>query len=451
MNNILGVKNEKQEVPKHNIQFKPLPKQHQAWQFLSDNKTKYVLYGGAAGSGKSRLLVSWLTISALTYPKTRWLMCRARLSVLKKTTLNTFFDVSAEWKLNGFYKYNKNDNIITFSNGSEIYLMDIYHYPADPNFERLGSTEFSGAAIDEAGEVAEKAFEILKSRIRYKLNEYKLIPKILIVSNPTKNFLYTNFYKPYKEGTLKPEYQFVPALPTDNPYLPEAYVENLKMLQGPEYKRLYLGDWDYGDDDSIFNHEMLIHAFYNYNPRLSNSRYITCDIASTGSDKTIITYWYGYTCARIDAYEKLDTIQITQKLLQLMADTKTPIFNVIVDSVGIGQGVADQLKGCKRFVANEKPFNQEGYFNKKSQLFFKFSEMLNEQTIRIEVSDRTLMDNICQELEIYKKHKAYSDIKSQITPKEEVRQQLGRSPDYADALVMRAFFEFKPSMRFRFL
>lgn len=378
-------------------------------------------------------------------------MCRARLSVLKKTTLNTFFDVASEWKLNGFFKYNKNDNIITFSNGSEIYLMDIYHYPADPNFERLGSTEFTGAAIDEAGEVSEKAFEIIKSRIRYKLNEYKLIPKVLIVSNPTKNFLYTNFYKPYKEGTLKPDYQFVPALPTDNPYLPEAYVENLKMLTGPEYKRLYLGDWDYGDDDSIFNHDMVVHAFYNYTPRNSNNRYITCDIASTGEDRTVLTYWYGYTCARIEKYEKLDTIQVAEKIKILMKETNTPIFNVVVDANGVGAGVADQLRGCKRFMASSKPFNKEGFYNLKSQLFFKFSEMLNEMMVRIECSDKTMMDEICQEIEIYKKHKAFSDIRAQITPKEEVRQQLGRSPDFADAIILRAYFEFKPSMEFKFL
>jgi phage terminase large subunit len=447
----MNLNEKKEDQPKHNINFQPLPKQHIAWQYLTDKKTRNILYGGAAGSGKSRLLVSWLTISALTYPKTRWLMCRARLSVLKKTTLNTFFDVSQEWKLTNFYKYNKNENTITFSNGSEIYLMDIYHYPADPNFERLGSTEFTGAAIDEAGEVSEKAFEIIKSRIRYKLNEYKLIPKVLIVSNPTKNFLYTNFYKPYKDGTLKEDYKFVPALPTDNPYLPESYVENLQMLTGPEYKRLYLGDWDYGDDDSIFNHDMLVNAFYNYYPRLGNNRFITADIASTGEDHTIITYWYGYTCARIEKYSKLDTIQVAEKIKQLMKDTETSIANVVVDANGVGAGVADQLRGCKRYMASSKPFNQEGYYNIKSQLFFKFSEMLNEKMIRIEVEDKTLMDVICQELEVYKKHKAFSDIRAQITPKDEVRQQLGRSPDYADALVMRSWFEFRPSAIFKFL
>lgn len=41
---MLGI--QKEEVPSHNIQFKPLPKQHLAWQYLTDDKTRNILYGG---------------------------------------------------------------------------------------------------------------------------------------------------------------------------------------------------------------------------------------------------------------------------------------------------------------------------------------------------------------------------------------------------------------------
>ena len=73
--------------------------QKQCLKYLFDNDTKEVLFGGAAGGGKSWIGVSYLIIMCLNYPKTRYLMGRSKLDSLKKTTLNTFFEVCAYWKL----------------------------------------------------------------------------------------------------------------------------------------------------------------------------------------------------------------------------------------------------------------------------------------------------------------------------------------------------------------
>ena len=71
-----------------------LHKQEHAVFYLNDNLTKEVLYGGAAGGGKSALGCLWLISMCQRYPKTRWLMGRAKLKSLKDTTLNTFFDLA---------------------------------------------------------------------------------------------------------------------------------------------------------------------------------------------------------------------------------------------------------------------------------------------------------------------------------------------------------------------
>ena len=69
------------------INFKPSLKQYKAWQYLSDNTTTYVGYGGAAFSGKSYLIYYWLTSMSIAYPGTGWGLGRKQLTVLKKTTL----------------------------------------------------------------------------------------------------------------------------------------------------------------------------------------------------------------------------------------------------------------------------------------------------------------------------------------------------------------------------
>lgn len=70
-------------------------KQGIAWRYLTDTVHTEILYGGAAGGGKSWLGAVWLMFMAGKYQGSRWLMGRAVAKTLKETTLNSFFDVAA--------------------------------------------------------------------------------------------------------------------------------------------------------------------------------------------------------------------------------------------------------------------------------------------------------------------------------------------------------------------
>ena len=201
-------------------------------KYLFDNKTKEILFGGAAGGGKSWVGCSYLITMCLTYPKTRYLMGRSKLDSLKKTTLNTFFEVCTHWKLKSgeHYTFNGHSNIITFYNGSEIILKDLFLYPSDPNFDNLGSLEITGAFIDEANQITEKAKNIVASRLRYKLDENNLIPKMLMTCNPAKNWVYTEYYRPAKDNKIKPYRKFIQSLVGDNTYISKHYEKQLSEL-----------------------------------------------------------------------------------------------------------------------------------------------------------------------------------------------------------------------------
>src|SRR3990167_2006212 len=255
------------------IRWKPSQKQLQAFNYLTDSVTTELLYGGGAGGGKSYLGCVWLIYCCLAYPETRYLMGRAVLKTLKDSTLLTFFQACKRFGLQKDidYKYNYIQGVITFlKTGSEIYLKDLASYPSDPEFDELGSTEYTGAFVDEASQVSHKAYQIVMSRLRYKLDEYGLVPKILTATNPTKNFLYAEFYGPNRDGSLLPYKKFIQALVNDNPYISKHYVENLKQLNEQSKQRLLFGNWEYDDDPTrLFEYEKILDIFTNEKPTLN--------------------------------------------------------------------------------------------------------------------------------------------------------------------------------------
>jgi len=70
------------------------PKQSIALDYLEDNQTTELLYGGGAGGGKSILGCYWLLKMCFKYPESRWLMGRANMKTLKETTYQSFLKVA---------------------------------------------------------------------------------------------------------------------------------------------------------------------------------------------------------------------------------------------------------------------------------------------------------------------------------------------------------------------
>jgi len=242
------------------IDIKLTKKQGQAWKLLMDDITNEVLYGGSAGAGKSWLGCLWISTLCLQYAGIRCLIGRTVLQQLKLTTLNTLFETlqSMGLKSGEHYVYNGQSNVITFQNKSEIVLKDLQYQPSDPNFDSLGGLELTAVFVDEAAQISQLAYNILKSRMRFKLTEYNLQPKILMTCNPGQVWLKKVFYIPHVQETLPNNMAFVPALPLDNPHLPSSYIEMLKSLPPQQRKRLLEGDWNYMDEsDNLFDFDSI--------------------------------------------------------------------------------------------------------------------------------------------------------------------------------------------------
>jgi hypothetical protein len=440
------------------ITINPTKKQDEAWSYLEDDITTELLLGGGAGGGKSRTICEWEIKCALRFPGSRGLLGRSVLKSLKESTLLTFFEVAQYWHLtaNVHYRYNQQDNIITFWNGSAIYLKDLFAYPSDPNFDSLGSTEYTFAGIDEVNQVTFRAKEVVRSRLRYKLTEFNLIPKLLMTCNPAKNWVYSDFYLPAKTGTLPQGRAFVQALVTDNPHISPHYIESLKSLKDPAMReRLLHGNWEYDDDpNALFGRDELNDLFSN--PLPGGDAYLTCDVARLGRDRTVYIIWEGLRAVEIIAVDKTRVNEVIADIEGLRAKHGIPMSHVLVDEGGVGGGVVDGLN-CPGFVGGSSaiqdkllrridgeatPSYQVNYGNLRAQCYYTLAEYVREHRLAIEETE--YRDMIVADLEQIKSKDPDRDSKLRVISKDEIKEHLGRSPDFGDALSMRMWFEVQP-------
>ena len=375
-------------------------------------------------------------------------MGRSKLKALKETTLNTFFEQTTILKITDQFNYNAQSGVIYWNNGSEILLKDLYAYPSDPNFDSLGSLEITGAFIDECNQITYKAWQIVKSRIRYKIKQYGISPKMLGTCNPAKNWVYAQFYLKHKNNTLDIDKKFIQALPTDNPHLPASYLKSLLSLDENSKQRLYYGNWEYDNDPAkLIDYEKIQNIFTNEFVEFGEY-FISADIARFGSDKMVITVWSGFRVVEIYTLAISSVTETAKAIKDLSNKYKVPLSNIIADEDGVGGGVVDILN-CKGFVNNSKPMLVENqivqYQNLKTQCYFKLAEMIQNNEIFVTCNDGNVIDDMSKELEQVKRDKIDSDGKLRILPKEKVKELIGRSPDYSDALMMRMYFCFKPT------
>jgi phage terminase large subunit len=431
-------------------------KQKQVARYWLDNETTDIVYGGSKGSGKSYLGVSLIFGDAFIYPGTHYFIARKSLTNIRKFTIPSIHEVFSHWGINEKqWKYNGQDNYYELNNGSRVYLLDAAYQPSDPEYYRFGSMQMTRGWIEEAGEFEEGAKNNLSASIgRWKNNVYNLHPKLLQTCNPAKNYLYRSYYLPNKANSLDAWKKFVQALPTDNKKLSKEYLQNLeRSLSKNEKERLLHGNWEVDDDPSaLIEYDKIIDLFSNTHV-VAGDRYITADIARLGGDKIVIIEWQGFR-GRIKHYSR-QTLDVTSTFIQsAMNRNQTGHSNVLVDSDGMGGGPVDFLK-VKGFVNNARPLSvghvdsrgnliPENFDNLKSQCYFKLAERINKNGIYLECESDEVKQWVIEELEQVKQKTLDSDMKKGVIPKDKVKELLGRSPDFADAIMMREYFELQP-------
>lgn len=196
----------------------------------------------------------WLISSCMRWPDMRMVVGRKTLKSLRESTWNTIQAVAKSWGLEEGvnYKINNLSGEMIFWNGSRIIMKEMAYSPSDPDYLRFGSSEFSGAFVDEVGEVDQRGVDVLFSRIRWKVADTFKVPKMLMSTNPCLGWVRDRFVldENAEPVVCRPNEMYIPFSVYDNPdkSFVNAYVSALYKISDPSVReRLLFGNWLYVD------------------------------------------------------------------------------------------------------------------------------------------------------------------------------------------------------------
>lgn len=444
-------------------------KQRQAIKYAFDPQITELLLGGSAGGAKSWTVCQICAMAALMYPGVRIFIGRKTLQSLKQSTIATLVNKvhPSMGILYSDYVMHYQSMELDYRNGSKIIFGELDYTPSDPEFARKGSLEIDFGVIEEAGEVAEQAFSVVKSRTGRGVmaNDYGIPGFIIATCNPSRNFLRQKFYDPYVElgasgfekwqiGEVEVNGEKVPAYrgflrmgAYDNPFLPQSYIDNLKTLPDAERKRLLEGNWDYADEDnSLFRSSLMDKATTFELPQNTDTfdKFIGVDVADVGKDKTVFSLMEnGVLTVQKTSSTQMDWDKNSKLPMgRLLADelvefaqrngfTQHTASHIAVETNGVGASIRDFLRDrgwqITEYTATHKSRSENYYqlmLDMDSGAVKMYHEIQNFDDLRRQLGVHSFtMNNQIPE----------------VIKKDKIKQVLGKSPDAADSFCICNF------------
>ena len=197
--------------------------------YVRDYTTRFNVYYGGAGSGKSHFVAQKTILKILQY-KRKLLVIRKVGNTLKDSVWSMYLKLLYQMP-QVIKTVNKSDFTIELINGSIILFKGL----DDP--EKVKSIEgITDIVVEEASELTEDDFDQLNLRLRAQSG----MLQIHLMFNPISkaNWVYKRFFL---NGT-PPDTVIVHTTYKDNPHLPEEYIASLLRLErtNPAYFKIYV-------------------------------------------------------------------------------------------------------------------------------------------------------------------------------------------------------------------
>jgi hypothetical protein len=415
------------------IEFNLTEKQDKAWEHLVNNQNNHVLWGGAKGGGKTFLFCLWafhwarklaamFNLKETNYPLPVGFIGRKRSVDFTHTTLETWKQIIPS----GYYRIKEQVKEIVITNQVKLLFGGL---DDESVVQKFNSAEYAFFGIDQAEETTRDELSVLQASLR--LVYQGIVPpyKRLYTANPRECWLKEDFITNPRSG-----YIYIPALPTDNPHLPESYINTLEeaFKHDPVLLKAYKeGDWDILQDHATVITQTQLERLKNKRIfRQDLRKLVACDPA-IGGDECVLYYLENEEIKDRKILHINDTQKIGAEAVSFMNEYECDEF--ALDAIGIGKGVGDYVRGCGKqvheIISSQTAEDTEHFANVRAEMWANFADLVISQEIPYPE------DEMLRRQLVAVKHKQGAK-KFQLAPKELTKKDLGQSPDRADAYVL---------------
>lgn len=399
------------------------------------------LYGGRA-SGKS-----WAAALFHLYEAQRkkcFILC---LREVQKSIKNSSYKLLSNLIRNnnmGGFEITK-EAIYHRGTGSEFIFLGL----RDTDPEKIKSAEgLTHVWAEEAQSLSKFSLETLEPTIirnsgcmlTFTFNRFKADDPVWkkYCANPTDDTLIVKInynHNPYvvgsEDGSIPPNMQILKA------------VEKMKAQDFSEYLHVWEGEPYQSTDDQLFNAMKLYECRGRPMNTTGASLVIGVDIG-VKVDKTCFAFREGRKILKVDSHRFNSTMEVVNYIVSLIHEWR-PV-KVVLDIGGEGLGVYDRLNelGYGQTVAGinfgASANNPMKYKNKRAEMYYTIKNEIEEDAgLSLPDDDELFDDLMAQRL----KHTPNYIL--QLIDKEQIKKDLGRSPDKADALALTFVLPFCPT------
>lgn len=160
--------------------------------------------------------------------------------------------------------------------------------------------------------------------------------------------------------------------------------------------------------------------------------FMAVDVARFGDDESVIGIRRGENLVRTERYHNVDVYELSKYAKQI-ADEEQPEF-IKVDVVGVGAGVADNLRGwgykAIDYVAQSKAYNVDKFINRRAESWFMTREKFRLNAINLHPDD-VLTGQLSAPKYSFDNAGRYV-----LESKDDMKKRGLKSPDIADVVVM---------------
>jgi len=208
-----------------------------------------ILFGGAVGGAKTAGLFLLYLLAQKVFPGIQVYFVRKDLATIERNSYATWNELTGKYgvpeSLLRDYRADQKNPRLEFRNGSNLFFFG-ENYERDKKLLRWSGLIPNWFFADEINEITFKAYKKMYERAgRYQLPKGNTPPPLIVgTCNPSQGWVKSEIYDRWKKGTLPDHVLYIPSKVTDNPHLPEAYLNNLKNLPRYEYEVYVEGNWD---------------------------------------------------------------------------------------------------------------------------------------------------------------------------------------------------------------